>query len=189
MIDGVGPIRPAVRGFHFVYHASCPFSHYCWFAPGVDTGAEDWAKFLVEQVFFDVAGFPAVLRSDRGDAFISGVVRAVNDMLGVEQAFGAAWHPQSQGHVEGGHNRLNYVLSGFCAGKPHSWPLWTRMAQWAVRSTPCMGAQWPHPLRGGDGLEAARPSTRVVPPCGVDAPDDDRQLCAEPAGGAAEDPQ
>ena len=122
MVDTFGPIMPAVDGFKFVLHASCPFSGYAWFEAVKKNDSRTWAKFLVEQVYFDVCGFPAVLRSDQGGEFIGAITKATNELLGVEQVFGAGHHPQSQGHVEGGHNRLNHVLAAFTAGRPLTWP-------------------------------------------------------------------
>ena len=138
MVDSVGPIRPAVGPHKLAYilHASCPFTNYCWFKAVPTIEKSEVAKFLVEEVYFDLAGFPAVLRSDRGGEFINDVVKAVNDLLGVDQAFGAAWHPQSQGHIEGGHNKLNAMLATYAETYPESWPTWMKFCQWSVRSTP-----------------------------------------------------
>ena len=44
--------------------------------------------------FFDLCGLPAVLRSDRGLAFTSEIVAAINSLLGIDHAFGSAHHPQ-----------------------------------------------------------------------------------------------
>jgi ABC-type transporter Mla subunit MlaD len=101
-----------------------------------EDSAEHWARFLAERLFFDVCGFPTVLRSDRGPAFVSATIKALNEMLGIEQCFGASYHPQSQGHIEASHQRLNHVLAAYAAANPQTWPVWTKLAQWAVRSTP-----------------------------------------------------
>ena len=90
----------------------------------------------MEEVFFDLAGFPAVLRSDRGKAFLSEVVRAVNDYLGVVQAFGSSYHPESQGYLEARHKPINNVLAAYCRQFPGQWSRWIKLAQWAMRSTP-----------------------------------------------------
>ena len=73
-MDTLGPISPADGGYKYIAHVECPFTRYVWLHPMVDDSADEWAKFLVEHVFFDVAGFPAVLRSDRGKAFTSNVI-------------------------------------------------------------------------------------------------------------------
>ena len=106
-IDALGPISPPSQGAEFVFHAEDPFSRWVWLHCSPADTAEEWARFLVEDVFFDLCGFPAVLRSDRGAAFTSQVIASVNQLLGITHAFGTAFHPQSQGYVEGRHKSIN----------------------------------------------------------------------------------
>ena len=98
--------------------------------------AEAWAKFLVEEVYLNLAGFPAVLRTDRGRAPLGEVVAAVNRWLGVTHAFGSSYHPQSQHIVEGQHQRPNRILKAFVEGNPGRWARFVAVAQWALRATP-----------------------------------------------------
>ena len=135
-IDAIGPISPADDGHSYLYHAECPFTRFAWVHPGRTDGAEEWAKFLVEHVFFDLCGFPAILRSDRGAAFTSSVVQAVNELLGVSHVFGTAFHPQSQGYIEGRHKSINATLAAFAAQNEGQWVRWAKLAQWALRATP-----------------------------------------------------
>ena len=73
-IDDLGPISPESEGKSYILHAECAFSHYTRLKATAANDAETWARFLVEDAFFDLAGFPAVLRSDRGSAFVSEIV-------------------------------------------------------------------------------------------------------------------
>ena len=98
--------------------------------------AAEWAKFLVEDVFFDVAGFPTVLRSDKGPEFNNKVIAAVNDQLGVKHTFGASFHPQSQGYIEGRHKAINNVLRAYASKNKDQWATFAKLAQWSMRSAP-----------------------------------------------------
>ena len=120
-VDAMGPIHPNSEGNEYIFHAECPFSRWPWIRASATDTAEAWAKFLVEEVFFDLCGFPAILRSDRGQAFLSDVVRSVNEYLGVVQAFGSSYHPESQGYLEARHKPINNVLSAFCHQYPGQW--------------------------------------------------------------------
>ena len=95
--------------------------------------ADTWAKFLVEEVFLDVCGFPAVLRSDRGTEFTNEIIAAVNKNLHVKHVFGAAFHPQSQGYIEGRHKPINSVLRAYCGKNKYHWATFAKLAQWAER--------------------------------------------------------
>ena len=56
-IDTVGPISPPSNGCSYIYHCECPFSRWPWVHAAATDTAEEWAKWLVEEVFFDIAGF------------------------------------------------------------------------------------------------------------------------------------
>jgi len=136
-IDALGPIQPCGANDEvYILHAECPFTHFIWLKASPKDDEEHWARFLVEDVFFDVAGFPAVLRSDRGPAFVNKTIAAVNSLLGIDHAFGSSYHPQSQGVVEGRHPQINRILASYCRDYPATWPKWIKLAQWAMRAQP-----------------------------------------------------
>ena len=161
-VDCVGPIKPTDRGFAYLVHASCPFSGYTWIKPLLTDDATSVARFLVEDVFFDIAGFPMVLRSDRGKEFTANVVRQVNELLEVQQAFGSSYHPQSQGHIEASHKRLNNVLVAYCAKHPKGWSKWAKLAQWAIRATPRRDKGHKSPYEIVTGLKPQGPIDHVL---------------------------
>ena len=65
-IDTLGPITPTDEDNRVIMHAECPFTRYAWVKAAPADTDDAWARFLVEDIFFDVCGFPGVLRSDRG---------------------------------------------------------------------------------------------------------------------------
>jgi len=135
-IDAIGPIRPADGEYRYIAHADCPYSRFVWLQPMIDDTEEEWARFLVESVFFDLAGFPTVLRSDRGTSFTGGVIKAVNTLLGITHAFGSSYHPESQGYVEVRHKPVNNTLAAYARDNPGTWARRCKLAQWAMRATP-----------------------------------------------------
>ena len=133
--DTVGPIHPPCGEHRYIFHAECPFTRWCWIRPSPADSADAWARFLVEEVLFDAVGIPGVLRSDRGAAFVSGVVKSANELLNTH-VFGSSYHPQSQGYIEGRHQSINNILAAFAARFPDQWATWARLAQWSLRATP-----------------------------------------------------
>ena len=107
----------------------CPFTRYAWVKAAPADTDDAWARFLVEDIIFDVCGFPGVLRSDRGAAFVSRLVAAVNSLLGVTHVFGSSYHPQSQGYIEGRHQSINRVLAAYVNHFPGQWARWCKLAQ------------------------------------------------------------
>ena len=97
--------------------------------------AKSGRDFLL-RVFFDLCGFPALLRSDRGSAFTGMVVQSVNELLGVTHVFVTAFHPQSRGYLEARHNTIYHPLAAYCSAHPSQWPRFAKLAQWSMRATP-----------------------------------------------------
>ena len=135
-IDAIGPISPAPEGYTHIYHCECPFTRFAWLKAETANTEELWAKFLVEDVFFDLAGFPVVLRSDRGAAFTGGVIAAINRIFSITHRLGSSYHPQAQGYIEARHKPINNIVKACCANFPETWPRVVKYAQWALRPTP-----------------------------------------------------
>ena len=135
-IDTIGPFNPESDGCRYIFHAECPFSRYCWLKASASDTEEAWAKFLMEEVFLDVCGFPVFLRSDRGSAFTSKLVEEMNRLLQITHRFGSAYHPQAQGYIEARHKPVQSILRAYVASVPENWAKCVKFAQWALRCVP-----------------------------------------------------
>jgi len=160
-IDSIGPIRPADGEYRYIAHVECPYSRFVWLQPLCEDSEEEWAKFLVESVFFDLAGFPAVLRSDRGTAYTGAIIKAVNTLLGITHAFGSAYHPQSQGYIEARHKPINTTLAAYARDNPGTWARRAKLAQWAMRATPRADRNGRSPFEIVTGLKPQGPLQRI----------------------------
>ena len=162
MVDGVGPINPpSPEGYTWLLHAEGPFSRFCWVRPTKANDGETVAKFLVEEVFLDVCGFPTVLRTDRGPEYTATIVKEICDYFKVRQVFGSSYHPQSQGYIEARHKVINQVLRCYVEKYPQSWAKWARAAQWCMRSTPRADRAGRSPYEIVTGLRPQGPISRL----------------------------
>ena len=75
-----------------------------------DQSAATIAKLLVEEIV-SRHGVPAEILSDRGRAFLSGLMKEVGQLLGFHKANTSAYHPQTDGLVE----RFNLTLTTMLA--------------------------------------------------------------------------
>ncbi len=160
-IDTMGPINPPDGKFRYIAHAECPFSRFVWLQPMSENSEEEWAEFLVMHVYFDLCGFPAVLRSDRGAELTGPIVRAVNTMLGVEHAFGSSYHPESQGYIEARHKIVNTTLAAYAQSNPAEWARRVKLCQWAMRATPRGDRDGKRPLEIITGLKPQGSLNRI----------------------------
>ena len=121
----------------------------------------EWAEFLCMRVYFDLCGFPTVLRSDRGPEFTGAVVKAINDLLGVDHAFGSSYHPESQGYIESRHKPVNTTLAAYAKSNPGKWARRVKLCQWAMRATPRADRDNKSPFEIITGLKPQGPLNRV----------------------------
>ena len=75
-----------------------------------DQSAATIAKLLIEQIV-SRHGVPSEILSDRGRAFLSGLMKEVEQLLGFHKANTSAYHPQTDGLVE----RFNRTLTTMLA--------------------------------------------------------------------------
>ena len=66
------------------------FIVFAWLKASPEDSEQAWAKFLLEDVFLDVCGFPVFLRSDRGAAFTGRLVEELNRLLKITHQLGSA---------------------------------------------------------------------------------------------------
>ena len=135
-IDTSGKLNPASDLTLYMFDAECPCSRYCWLKASPSDTEEAWAKFLFEDVFLDICGFPVVLRSDRGSAFTSIVVEELNRLLQISHRVGSAYHPQAQGYIEARHKPIQSILRAYAGALAEDWSRYVKFVQWALRFIP-----------------------------------------------------
>ena len=111
-IDTVKCPKDPDTGIEKILTVICPFSRWCWAIPIEDETGPTIGRALIREVFGPMYCWPAVLRSDNGNAFLSEVVAYVNSALEVKHITGATYHPQSQGSVERMHRSINSLMKG-----------------------------------------------------------------------------
>ena len=119
-------------------------------------------RYLYLYVYLDLAGFPVILRSDRGKEFMNQLVSEMNRLLGTVQVFGSAYHPRSQGLVEGSHQPMEHILQEFCAEYPTDWGGKLPIARWAWNTTPKKSLGWMTPYQVVTGLIPRNPLSALL---------------------------
>ena len=88
-------------------------------------------KFLFEDVFMR-HGCPQKVVVDGGSEN-KGFVESLLEACLVKRVEISAYHPQSNGLVEGGHDAIINALSKYCQGQRSEWHRYLPLALWADR--------------------------------------------------------
>ena len=83
--------------------------------------AEGLAKLFRDNIW-KLNGLPKSIISDRGPQFIAGLIRELNQMLGIESKMSMAFHPQTDGQMERVNQKLEQYLRMFIDHQQEQWP-------------------------------------------------------------------
>jgi len=79
-------------------------------------------------------GLPESIISDRGPQFVAGLMRELNEMLGINSKLSTAFHPQTDGQTERVNQELEQYLRMFIDHRQEQWPEWLGTAEFAYNN-------------------------------------------------------
>jgi len=90
-------------------------------------------KYLVKRVVYD-NGLPKSIISNRGPQFTVGLMRELNEMLGIKTKLSTAFHPQTDRQTERMNQELEQYLRMFINHRQEQWPEWLGMAEFTYNN-------------------------------------------------------
>jgi len=97
------------------------------------TSAEGLARLFRDNVW-KLHGLPESIISDRGPQFAAGLMRELNEMLGIKSKLSTAFHPQTDGQTERVNQELEQYLRMFIDHRQEQWPEWLGTAEFAYNN-------------------------------------------------------
>jgi len=97
------------------------------------TLVEDLAKLFRDNVW-KLHGLPESIVSDRGPQFVAGLMKELNEMLGIKSKLSTAFHPQTDGQTERINQELEQYLRMFIDHRQEQWPEWLGTAEFAYNN-------------------------------------------------------
>jgi len=86
-------------------------------------------------------GLPESIISDRGAQFVAGMMRELNERLGIRIKLSTAYHPQTDGQTEQVNQELEQYLRMFVDHRQEQWPEWLGTAEFAYNNKKHMATQ------------------------------------------------
>jgi len=97
------------------------------------TSAEGLAKLFRDHVW-KLHGLPESIIFDRGVQFAAGMMKEVNNLLGIQTKLSTAYHPQTDGQTERVNQELEQYLRVFIDHRQEQWPDWLGTAEFAYNN-------------------------------------------------------
>jgi len=97
------------------------------------TSAEGLARLFRDHVW-KLHRLPESIISDRGVQFAAGMMKEVNNLLGIQKKLSMAYHPQTDGQTERINQELEQYLRVFIDHRQEQWPDWLGTAEFAYNN-------------------------------------------------------
>jgi len=97
------------------------------------TSAEGLAKLFRDYVW-KLHGLPKSIISDRGVQFVAGMMKELNNLLGIQMKLSTAYHPQTDGQTERINQELEQYLRVFIDHRQKQWLDWLGMAEFTYNN-------------------------------------------------------
>ena len=97
------------------------------------TSAEGLARLFRDHVW-KLHGLPESIISDRGVQFAAGMMKELNNLLGIQTKLSTAYHPQMDGQTERVNQELEQYLRVFIDHRQEQWPDWLGTAEFVYNN-------------------------------------------------------
>jgi len=125
---------PLAQGYNAILVVCDHFSKIAHFiATTKKTSVEGLAKLFWDHIW-KLHGLPESIISDRGVQFAVGMMKKLNNLLGIQTKLSTAYHPQTDGQIERINQELEQYLRVFIDHRQEQWPDWLGTAEFAYNN-------------------------------------------------------
>jgi len=125
---------PLAQGYDSILVVVDQLTKMVHFIPTTEkTSAEGLARLFRDNVW-KLHGLPESIILDRGPQFAAGLMRELNQMLGIESKISTAFHPQTDGQTKRVNQKLEQYLRMFIDHQQEQWPDWLGMAEFVYNN-------------------------------------------------------
>ena len=133
MLDIVGPLPKTSKGFEYCLTILDMATRFPEAIALRKCTAQAVTDALIK--YFSLFGLARTVRSDQGTHFTAKVISQSLKQLGIEQIFGCAYRPQTQGAIERFHGSLKTMIKTYVLENQKDWDVGLPLLLFAARST------------------------------------------------------
>jgi len=130
---------PLAQGYDSILVVVDRLTKMVHFIPTMEKTLVEGLARLFRNNMWKLHGLPESIISDRGPQFVAGLMRELNEMLGIKSKLSTAFHPQTDGQTERVNQELKQYLRMFIDHRQEQWPECVRgplIRNSGVRSSP-----------------------------------------------------
>jgi len=125
---------PLAQGYNAILVVCDHFSKMAHFIATTEKmSAEGLAKLFQDHIW-KLHGLPESIISDRGVQFMAGMMKELNNLLGIQTKLLTAYHPQMDGQMERINRELEQYLRVFIDHRQEQWLDWLGTAEFAYNN-------------------------------------------------------
>jgi len=125
---------PLAQGYDAILVVCDRFSKMAHFIATMErTSAEGLARLFRDQVW-KLHGLPESIVSDRGMQFAAGIMKELNNLLGIQTKLSTAYHLQTDGQTERVNQKLEQYLRVFINHRQEQWLDWLGTAEFVYNN-------------------------------------------------------
>ena len=119
---------PLAQGYDSILVVVDRLTKMVYFIPTTEkTSTEELAQLFRDNVW-KLHGLPESIISDRGPQFAAGLMRELNEILGIKSKLLMAFHPQTDGQTKRINQKLKQYLRMFIDHRQEQWPEWEQQS-------------------------------------------------------------
>jgi len=113
---------PLAQGYNAILVVVDRLTKMAHFVPTTERMSAEGLAQLFRDNIWKLHGLPDSIISDRGPQFAAGIMKELNQMLGIDTKLSTAFHPQTDGQTERMNQELEQYLRMFIDHRQEQWP-------------------------------------------------------------------
>jgi len=125
---------PLAQGYDLILVVVDRLTKMVYFIPTTEKTSTEGLARLFRNNVWKLHGLPKSIILDRRPQFTVGLMRELNEMLGIKSKLLTAFHPQTDGQTERVNQELEQYLRMFIDHRQEQWPEWLGTAEFAYNN-------------------------------------------------------